>query len=97
MDTQITAATLRNWLGEGKEIVLIDVREAWERKAFSIGGTHIPLGELMSRKGEIPQQGVVVIYCEKGIRSGITVQRLHEKGWNNLLNLSGGMAAWKAL
>ena len=75
--------------------VLIDVREDWEREAFNIGGVHIPLGEVMSRREEIPVDKPTVIYCEKGIRSSIIIQRLENIGFNNLYNLSGGVSAWK--
>jgi len=37
-----------------------------------------------------------VLYCEKGIRSSIAIQRLEASGFNNLYNLAGGMKAWKA-
>jgi len=36
-----------------------------------------------------------VLYCQKGIRSMIVIQRLSEKfGYQNLINLQGGMDAW---
>lgn len=79
-----------------KPFVLIDVREAWEHDAYNIGGMHIPMGELMQRKDEIPAEGDVVLYCEKGIRSTIAIQRLETMGYHNLYNLTGGMTAWKA-
>jgi rhodanese-related sulfurtransferase len=37
-----------------------------------------------------------VLYCAKGIRSAMVIQRLEEKyGYTNLVNLSGGMYAWR--
>lgn len=79
----------------GDDMVLVDVREAWEREAFNIGGMHISLGELAARYREIPTDKEVVVYCEKGIRSVIAIQRLEGAGFANLINLSGGMKAWR--
>jgi adenylyltransferase/sulfurtransferase len=92
---KITPEELSEWIKEDKPFVLIDVRENWEREAYNIGGEHIPLGELISRKSEIPQTGNVVLYCEKGIRSSIVIQRLEQLGYDNLYNLEGGMNEWK--
>lgn len=87
---------LKRWLSEHKPFKLIDVREEWERELFHIGGEHIPMSELYERRQEIPKDGDVVLYCEKGVRSTIAIQRLEGSGYNNLYNLTGGMAAWKA-
>ena len=92
---QVLASELRLWIGEKKHIVLIDVREDWEREVYNIGGIHIPMGELIGRINEVPKDGDVVFYCEKGIRSTIAIQRLEAMGYHNLYNLSGGMKAWK--
>ena len=53
------------------------------------------MSELMERKDELKQDIPVIIYCEKGIRSSIIIQRLEQSGFENLYNLSGGMNAWK--
>lgn len=91
----LTAQQLRLWTAEKKDFVLIDVREAWEHDNYNIGGTHIPMGDLMSRLAEVPRDKDVVLYCEKGIRSVIAIQRLEASGFHNLFNLAGGMRAWK--
>jgi len=92
---QLTPNELKEWTVSRKDFMLVDIREDWEREAFNIGGLHIPLGELMSRVNELPKDIDIVLYCEKGIRSVIAIQRLEEAGFNNLFNLSGGMKVWK--
>jgi adenylyltransferase/sulfurtransferase len=82
-------------MAAGKDYLLVDIRELFERELFNIGGLHIPAGELPSRLDELPADKDVVLYCEKGIRSVIAIQRLEAKGFSNLYNLSGGMKAWK--
>lgn len=80
------------------QLFLLDVREPAEREEFNIGGTLIPLGELMVYAHQIPTDRTVVVYCKKGIRSQIAIQRLEEKiGFTNLVNLKGGMDAWKKI
>lgn len=78
------------------DVFLVDVREQHEHDAFNIGGLIIPLGEIVSRIQEIPTDQKVVLYCKRGIRSMIAIQKLHLKNPNlDLINLSGGMEAWK--
>jgi rhodanese-related sulfurtransferase len=55
------------------------------------------MGELPQRIQELPKDKDVVLYCEKGIRSVIAIQRLETAGFHNLINLAGGMYAWRAL
>src|SRR4051812_48885047 len=92
---QLTPSQLKEWIQAHKDFTLIDIREDWERALFNIGGLHIAMGELMGRLADIPKDKDVVLYCEKGIRSVITIQRLEGMGYHNLINLSGGMKAWK--
>ncbi len=92
---QLTSHELKNWTDTGKDFLLIDIREDWEREAYHIGSLHIPMGELISRIDELPKDKEVVLYCEKGIRSVIAIQRLETFGFNNLFNLSGGMKRWR--
>jgi rhodanese-related sulfurtransferase len=77
-------------------IFLLDVREQDEHDEFNIGGVLIPLGEIVSRINEIPTDQKVLVYCKRGIRSMIAIQKLLIKNPNlELINLSGGMEAWK--
>jgi adenylyltransferase/sulfurtransferase len=92
---QITPAQLKEWMEQNHDFVLVDVREDFERELFNIGGLHIPMSELAARFREIPADKDVVLYCEKGIRSVIAIQRLEGAGWHNLINLAGGMKHWK--
>ncbi len=91
----ISADELQKMLQNKKPVFLVDVREAWERDAAHLGGLHKPMAEVMSRADELPQKGKVVLYCEKGIRSAVLIQRLEQAGRTNLFNLMGGMQAWR--
>jgi adenylyltransferase/sulfurtransferase len=91
----ITPTELKAWMDEQKQFILIDVLENFERDIFNIGGLHIPLNDVLERRNEFDHEIPVIVYCEKGIRSGIVVQRLEAFGFTNLYNLSGGMSGWK--
>lgn len=92
----ITPLELKSWMDKGKPFTLIDVRAQWEHDAYNIGGKLIPVDELLRRRDELPTTGDIVLYCEKGIRSVIAIQKLEAKGvTGDIYNLSGGMARWK--
>jgi rhodanese-related sulfurtransferase len=91
----ITAKELQAKLSAGENVFLLDVREDFEHEAFNIGGKLIPLGEVNTKASEIPTDKPVIVYCRKGIRSQIAIQRLEEKfGFKNLFNLKGGVENW---
>ena len=91
----ITKEELKGWQTDNKPHLLLDVRELWEHESYNIGGIHIPLGELISRKNELDKTIPLVIYCEKGIRSVIAIQRLEAMGFTDMYNLQGGMTKWR--
>lgn len=91
----INAISLREKINSGENILLIDVREPREHEAFNIGGILIPMNTIFEHLDIIPHDKPVVFYCQKGIRSGIIIQRLQQKyHYKNLINLSGGMEHW---
>ena len=92
---QLSPDELKKWTDSGQDFLLIDIREGWERESFNIGGLHISMGDLFNQSAELPRDKDVVLYCEKGIRSVIAIQRLEAAGFENLFNLAGGMKAWK--
>lgn len=91
----ISVIELQQNINNHEDVLLIDVRESYERELFNIGGLHIPMQTVFERIEEIPKDKKVVLYCQKGIRSMIVIQRLSERyGYRNLINLHGGMDAW---
>lgn len=89
---QIQLHELNELLHENKHVFLIDVRDEQEHESYNIGGLLIPLNEITTNAHKIPKDKPVVVYCRKGIRSQIAIQRLEEKfGFTNLINLRGGI------
>ena len=92
----ITAIELQQLMADKKDFQLVDVRELDEHDAFNIGGALMPLAEVISHISEIQKDRPVIVYCRKGIRSQIAIQKLQDKfPFNNLYNLTGGTEAWK--
>ena len=82
---------------DDKDLVLLDVREGYERAEFNIGGMHIPLGELTASFEKLApyKDDEIVIYCRSGKRSGMAAHLLQQAGFKNPRNLEGGMLAWQ--
>jgi len=75
--------------------VVIDVREPFEYADGHMAGvTHIPLGELVQRQGEVPRQGPVYLVCAVGGRSAQAAAFLAEQGVD-AVNVTGGMTSWR--
>jgi len=56
----------------------------------------MPLNEIAQLVHKIEKNKPVILYCRKGIRSQIAIQRLQEKfPFTNLYNLIGGTEGWK--
>jgi len=92
----ITASELSQLLNTNVDLQLIDVREPHEHDEFDIGGELIPLDDIMRNADRIEKHKPVIVYCRKGIRSHIAIQRLqHKFSFQNLVNLTGGLEDWK--
>jgi rhodanese-related sulfurtransferase len=75
---------------------LLDVREPEEWAAGHVpGATHIPMGEVGSRVGEVPQDQDVYVICRSGVRSARVTEALMGAGWQ-AINVGGGMQDWAA-
>ena len=86
------AVILRN---NNKDTVFLDVREHSELAICRIeGALHIPMGEVPERHKALPRDAPLVVLCHHGMRSLNVVQYLETKGFQNAINLAGGIHAW---
>ncbi len=98
MINEITVQDLKNWQESGKPYQLIDVREISEY-AVNMGGENIPLGEIIAKRDRIATDCTVVMQCRSGMRSMnaiLALQQYFPGEYDNLVNLKGGILAWKA-
>jgi len=96
VNSAINVDELQRWMKAKEAFTLIDVREPYEHEISNLGGELIPLNEIENQLDKIPKEGKVVIHCKSGVRSRKAIDTLKEKyGYKNLLNLEGGILAWK--
>jgi rhodanese-related sulfurtransferase len=81
-----------------KDSLVLDVREPGEfAEGRILNSRNIPLGELEGRLKEIDRykDKPVIVACAVGSRSGGAAGLLRKHGFTNVVNLSGGIAAWR--
>ena len=94
---EVTVLELQKMLKNGEKFELLDVREPYEVELATIGGTSLPMSQLVDRVAEIPKDIPVVVHCRSGARSSAVIDALSSRyGFTNLINLKGGILAWKA-
>lgn len=94
----MTVSELKALRESGEDHHLVDVRQPDEWEVCRIeGATLIPLGELPTRVGELPQGRRLVIHCKAGGRSARAVAWLMEQGFEDVWNVEGGMDAWQQM
>lgn len=94
IDKEIAPQELSERLNRGECPVIIDVREPAEWAEGHISSAkHIPLGDLLERRGELDPQVETILVCRSGNRSGLAYEMLKEQGFN-VVNMTGGMNAW---
>jgi rhodanese-related sulfurtransferase len=93
--TELDPKTLHDWRERKEPHVLLDVREAIELETAAVDGAKwIPMGEIVERIGEIPQDEPVVVMCHHGGRSSKVAEYLSGLGRTNVYNLTGGIDAY---
>ena len=94
----ITVKKLKERQATGETLHLVDVREADERAEFNIGGTFLPLGNILSMQtddiAEL-QDEEIICYCRSGKRSMQAALMLESLGFSKVKSLEGGTIAWQ--
>jgi molybdopterin/thiamine biosynthesis adenylyltransferase/rhodanese-related sulfurtransferase len=96
-DSTITPRTLKQWIDEGQNIQIIDVREPAEYEIVSIpGSTLIPknefiMGEALSK---LPQDKRIVLHCKSGVRSAEVLAIVKAAGFADAVHVGSGVIGW---
>ena len=89
----VSVKSIPDPLPEG--LVVLDVRELHEWAEGHIAGAkHVPLGDLMERRGELDPEVQTLVVCHVGGRSARATAYLVSNGYS-AVNLDGGMIAWE--
>ena len=91
----ISVRELADMRSAGKRHTVLDVREARELDVCRLDGAlHIPMAEVSARAEELPTDQLLVVVCHHGARSQMVVDFLRGAGFDNAVNLDGGIDAW---
>ncbi|MFT5194048.1 MAG: molybdopterin/thiamine biosynthesis adenylyltransferase/rhodanese-related sulfurtransferase [Cellvibrionaceae bacterium] len=93
----ITVHDLKARLDAGEKIRILDVREPHEWDITNLekyGSFLIPKDAVVGRADELDREVTTVIQCRSGGRSADVIRWLQPLGFNNLLNLEGGINLW---
>jgi len=94
---RIAPAALAAELAAPNPPLVIDVRGPKEYQSARIPGSlNIPLNHLEERVAELPRNRKIIVQCAGGYRSSIASSILQRHAFDNLAELTGGLAAWQA-
>ena|SRR5690606_428001 len=86
------AGRLDEWTEE--QGVIIDVRERYEWDYYHLEQSIlIPMQTIPNKLEELPRNCPLFIICAHGVRSETVSHYLAEQGFNQVINVLGGMAA----
>ncbi|HEU5353427.1 MAG TPA: adenylyltransferase/sulfurtransferase MoeZ [Actinocrinis sp.] len=96
-DSTITPRTLKQWIDDGENIQIIDVREPAEYEIVSIdGATLIPKNEFIMGEAlaKLPQDKRIVLHCKTGIRSAEVLAIVKSAGFADAVHVGSGIVGW---
>ena len=95
MIKEIDAFALQNRIAEGDDFVLLDIRSAGElAQGMLPDAEHLPMHMIPLRVSELPKDKDVILYCHSGARSYHACAYLAQQGYDNVINLRGGILGW---
>ena len=98
MDGEVPALSVGEFAAlraDRRSYALLDVREPWEVALGALPeALTIPMNELPDRLDTLPADRPLVVLCHHGQRSAHVTAWLHRRGYDNAVNLDGGIDAW---
>ena len=91
---QLSVKELKRRIDAGEDVFVLDVREPYEYQIAQIGGKLIPQNDVPQRLAEIPRDREIVVQCRSGARSQKIAEFLKQSGYEQVVNLAGGILAW---
>ena len=87
--------TFAPWSDPAARPLIVDVREPAEFASERIeGAVLIPMSQFAARHAELSRDRPLVMQCHSGSRSSSATMYLVGRGWTDVRNLDGGIAAW---
>lgn len=107
MITHIRPSQLNDWIaqhmaeGSGPLPIVLDVREPWEVQTASVKAqgfdlVHMPMASIPARLHELPRDRAIACLCHHGGRSAQVAYFLQNQGYDEVVNINGGIHLWSA-
>jgi rhodanese-related sulfurtransferase/glyoxylase-like metal-dependent hydrolase (beta-lactamase superfamily II) len=94
---RLDPATFSGELSNSHPPLILDVRTPREWSSSHIPESrNIPLNHLQERLAELPHDRRIAIHCAGGYRSSIGASILEQRGFDDLIEMAGGLAAWES-
>ncbi len=95
MVKEIDSDELQTRIAKGDDVVLLDIRSAGELvQGMLPEAEHLPMHLIPLRINDLPKDKDVVLYCHSGARSYHACAYLAQQGFDNAINLQGGILGW---
>jgi len=98
MIRNISVEELRSKIDNNDKFILLDVRTPEEFEEGSIFGSVLISYDQVEEKIDnlhLNHDDEIVIYCRTGNRSRIASKTLYDLGFNNVINVLGGINEWE--
>lgn len=95
---ETTVDEVKEKLGAGEKLLLVDVREESEfAKDHLPGAIHLGKGvierDIETRVPDI--NAPMILYCGGGFRSALAADNLQKMGYKNVISMDGGVREWR--
>ena len=93
----VTAAELQAALASAAPPLVLDVRTDKEWAGGHLrGAVHIPVDDLRARSETLPRDRRIAVHCKSGFRAHLALRLLRERGFPDVVNVTGGWQAMQA-
>lgn len=96
---EVSIEDVKKMIDHKEEIIILDVRDKEEFETGYIpGAINLSRGMLEFKIGTlIPDKNArIIVYCGTDLRGPLAAKTLNEFGYNNAVNINGGLKLWKA-
>ena len=92
---EVSVGECAQYRAERPDTILLDVRESWERDIAALEGSlHIPMNEIVARASELDRDRPIYVLCHHGARSASVVRWMRANGFDQAINVAGGIHEW---
>jgi rhodanese-related sulfurtransferase len=96
LDVEQAADKLSQTDSDGREPLLVDVRERHELEVIRAQGVvHLPMSTFAEGWSALPRDRPLMFICATGRRSLVAAAYLQQNGYDDVANVAGGTVEWR--